>query len=51
MTQTEELAIADMSEEVQQAIRIRVDNHGMSLEEACNEVLHCGPVGNDGAIA
>lgn len=51
MTQTEELAIADLSEEVQEIIRLLVDERSMSIEEACNEVLHCGPVGDDGAIA
>lgn len=51
MTQTEELTIADMSEEVQEAVRRRVDERGMTIEEALIEVLSCGPAGEDGAVA
>lgn len=51
MNKEEERAIRGLSEKVKEAIRRRVDERGMTLEEAMNEVLSCGPGDGPDSVA
>jgi len=51
MNEDQEKSLEGMSDSVKEAVRRRVDERGLTLDQALEEVLLCGPQGNNGAVA